>query len=350
MAYEHLQILIPAYKPDEKLNKLIDDLKAAGFMNIVIVDDGGGEPYKDIFTKASAQGATVLTHEVNRGKGAALKTGLSYICKNAPESYVVTADCDGQHRPEDIRKLADAIPSYPDSLLLGSRDKKLMPPRSKAGNTLTCFIFFITNGQWVKDTQTGLRVLPPNTLERFSRIDGDRYEYEMNMLVIARHEKIRITEVGIETIYIDDNASSHFNALRDGMRIYKLLLRQFFRFAGASVVSFAVDYLAAYILRLIFPGQIYIPTYGARLISSVLNYNLNKKLVFRSGGDKWSAVKYFALVVCTIVINSLIIQLFTNLFGNSNGLYMLGKIIADVIMFFVNYLVQKNFIFNKKGE
>lgn len=348
MTYDKLQILIPAYKPDDKLNKLIDDLKAAGLSNIVVVDDGGGAPFREIFVKAASQGATVLTHEVNRGKGAALKTGLNYIYLNTPDSYVVTADADGQHRPEDIKKLADAIPQNPEALLLGSRDKKLMPPRSKAGNTLTCFVFFCTNGQWVKDTQTGLRVLPPNTLERFAHIEGDRYEYEMNMLITARHEKIKIVEITIETIYIDDNASSHFNALKDGMRIYKLLLRQFVAFAGASIISFAVDYLAAWLLRLAFVGQIALPTYGARLISSLVNFFLNKKLVFKSGKDKWAIVKYFALAACVIMIDSLFIKLFTHLFGNSNLLYMLGKAIADVVMFFVNYFVQKKFIFVKK--
>lgn len=345
MNYESLQILIPAYKPDEKLNKLIDDLKAAGFPNIVVVDDGGGETYRPFFEQARQQGATVLVHEVNRGKGAALKTGLKHIASAAPDSHVVTADADGQHRPEDIAKLADAIAQYPDALLLGSRDKKLMPPRSKAGNTLTCFMFWLTNGLWINDTQTGLRVLPPQTLERFSNIDGDRYEYEMNMLIIARRERVPVKEIGIETIYIDDNASSHFNALRDGMRIYKLLFRQFIAYAGSSLVATLVDYLGALLLRMVFPGAVALPTYSARAISSVVNFLMNKNLVFKNEkGNKFAVVKYYLLVAFVAFVSVQIIRLLHMVLGMP---YLLSKIIADVVMFFFNYKVQDKFVFRR---
>ncbi|MBQ3222039.1 MAG: bifunctional glycosyltransferase family 2/GtrA family protein [Clostridia bacterium] len=345
MAYEKLQILIPAYKPDEKLNKLIDDLKAAGFMNIIVVDDGGGEPFRHFFVKAKEQGATVLVHEVNRGKGAALKTGLKHIAKVAPGCHVVTADADGQHRPEDIAKLADAIPSNPDALILGSRDKKLMPPRSKTGNTLTCFVFWLTNGKWINDTQTGLRVLPPKTLARFAEIEGDRYEYEMNMLVVAVREKVAIKEIEIETIYIDDNASSHFNALKDGMRIYKLLFKQFAAYAGSSIASFAVDYLVAIIMRFFFPLSVAVPSYTARAVSSLVNFFLNKNVVFKNEkGNKYAIVKYYLLVVVVAVLSVQLTKLLTNVVGLP---YLVGKAIADVVLFLCNYKVQDKFVFRK---
>lgn len=344
MAYEKLQILIPAYKPDDKLNKLIDDLQAAGFRNIVVVDDGGGDAFRPFFTKAAEQGATVLVHEVNRGKGAALKTGLQYIAKTAPDCHVVTADADGQHRPEDIAKLAKAIEQYPDALLLGSRDKKLMPPRSKAGNTLTCFMFWLTNGLWINDTQTGLRVLPPQALARFAEIEGDRYEYEMNMLIVARRERIPVQEIEIETIYIDDNKSSHFNTLKDGLRIYKLLFRQFFAYAGSGLATYAVDYLLAMLLRIFFPTSVAIPSYSARAVSSFLNYLINRNLVFKSDREnKYAIVKYYALVVFVAIVSVQLIKLF-HLIGMP---YPIAKLIADVIMFFFNYKVQGRFVFRK---
>lgn len=345
MANERMQILIPAYKPDDKLNTLIDDLQDAGYSHIVVVDDGGGDAYAPIFTKARQQGATVLVHEQNRGKGAALKTGIKHIMATAPESYVVTADADGQHRPQDIAKLAEAIAQYPDALLLGSRDKRLMPPRSRTGNTLTCFVFWMTNGLWVKDTQTGLRVLPPNTLEAFSKIEGDRYEYEMNMLVLARHSRIAIHEVPIETVYIDDNASSHFNPIKDGLRIYKLLFAQFLRYAGSSAVATGLDYLVAILLRWVFPASVAIPSYTARAVSSLVNFLMNKNLVFKNEkGNRYALIKYYLLVAVVIFLSVQITRLFTNVLGLP---YLLGKIIADVIMFFVNYKVQGRFVFRK---
>ena len=173
MNYESVAVLIPAYKPDRRLNKLVDKLIAKGFHRIVVIDDGGGAAYADIFRDLSGK-ATVLTHEVNRGKGAGLKTGIREIMKT-PGVGIVTADADGQHTPDDVAKIADALIAHPDALILGSRDKKAMPLRSKAGNTLTCGVFGLLTGMWISDTQTGLRGLPACALEAFSNLEGDRY-------------------------------------------------------------------------------------------------------------------------------------------------------------------------------
>ncbi|MBQ4417263.1 MAG: glycosyltransferase, partial [Butyrivibrio sp.] len=124
-------VVIPSLKPDNRLVSLIADLKEQGFRDIVIVDDGSGESYRRFFDDCASLGCTVLTHETNRGKGAALKTGLAWIVKN-PGAGVVTADADGQHTPADIAKIADALLAHPGSLILGSRDKKAMPARSRA--------------------------------------------------------------------------------------------------------------------------------------------------------------------------------------------------------------------------
>ena len=217
MNYESIAVLIPAYKPDRRLNKLVDELIAKGFHRIVVIDDGGGAAYADIFRDLSGK-ATVLTHEVNRGKGAGLKTGIREIMKT-PNVGVVTADADGQHTPDDVAKIADALIAHPDALILGSRDKKAMPLRSKAGNTLTCGVFGLLTGLWISDTQTGLRGLPACALEAFSNLEGDRYEYEINMLIKANELKMPVEEVSIETIYIDNNSSSHFNGLKDGLNV-----------------------------------------------------------------------------------------------------------------------------------
>ena len=195
MKYDQIAVLIPAYKPDERLITLVDELRAAGFTRIVVIDDGGGQAYRHIFDALDGK-ADVLVHEVNRGKGAGLKTGLEYIRK-WPGVGVVTADCDGQHTPADCRKIADALLAEPDALILGSRDKRQMPPRSKAGNTLTCGVFALLTGLRISDTQTGLRGLPACALERFSRLDGDRYEYEINMLIDASRIPLPVREVTI---------------------------------------------------------------------------------------------------------------------------------------------------------
>lgn len=342
MNYDHIAVLIPAYKPDRRLNQLVDDLLEAGFRNLVVVDDGGGAPYRDIFADLEGK-ACVLTHEVNRGKGAALKTGLAHICQT-PSVAVVTADSDGQHTPDDVKKIADILIEKPEALVLGVRDKSQMPPRSKAGNTLTCGVFGLTTGLWISDTQTGLRGLPASQLEAFSLLEGDRYEYEMNMLIDAAKRKVPVQEVKIETIYIDNNAGSHFNAVKDGMRIYKLLFRQVGAFMGSSLLASAVDYGMFLLLRWLVPEILLVAVAGARVVSSLVNYFVNREVVFKAKTDHGSFLRYYLLVAVIMLLNYLGILLLTSI-GIGD---LIAKIAMDVLLFVVSYRAQNKLVFRKK--
>ena len=328
MKYDQIAVLIPAYKPDKRLITLVNELRATGFTRIVVIDDGGGQAYRHIFDALDGK-ADVLVHEVNRGKGAGLKTGLEYIRK-WPGVGVVTADCDGQHTPADCRKIADALLAEPDALILGSRDKSQMPPRSKVGNTLTCGVFALLTGMRISDTQTGLRGMPACVLERFSKLDGDRYEYEINMLIDASRIPLPVREVTIETIYIDNNSSSHFHAIRDGLRIYGLMFRQAGKFLCSSVLCTLLEYLLYTVM--VYPLHMdgWIGQLIVRVISSPVNYYLNSKMVF----EKKPSGRTFA--------------------ASSGGIWLLetihlppvlSKIIVDCVLFFINYRVQRNRIF-----
>lgn len=342
MNYDSIAVLIPAYKPDERLITLVDDLRAAGFTRLVVIDDGGGAAYQHIFDALSGK-ADVLVHEVNRGKGAGLKTGLTYIRKWKGVG-VVTADCDGQHTPADVAKIADALLAEPDALILGSRDKRQMPPRSKAGNTLTCGVFALLTGLRISDTQTGLRGLPACALERFSQLEGDRYEYEINMLIDASRIPLKVREVTIETIYIDNNSSSHFNAIKDGLRIYRLMFRQAGRFLLSAVLCTVLEYLLYSLLVYnAFPMHLngWIAQLIVRCISSPVNYALNSKMVFERKPSGRTFLAYCALVVGALVASSAGIWLLQTI-----GLPpVLSKLIVDCVLFFVNYRVQRNVIF-----
>lgn len=341
MNYDSVAVLIPAYKPDRRLNKLVDELIEKGFSRIVVIDDGGGAAYADIFRDLSGK-ATVLTHEVNRGKGAGLKTGIREIMKT-PNVSLVTADADGQHTPADVAKIADALIAHPDSLILGSRDKKVMPLRSKAGNTLTCGVFGLLTGLWISDTQTGLRGLPASALEAFSVLDGDRYEYEINMLIKANELKIPVEEVSIETIYIDNNSSSHFNGLKDGLKIYRLMFRQAGRFCLASIISAVVDYVM-FALALYVGGWDAVPAQiAARIISSLLNYSLNSRMVFGRKATARSFIMYYGLAVCILACSCAGLKLLTLVHVPE----LLAKIIVDGALYLVSYRVQRSRIFSK---
>lgn len=180
--------LIPAYEPDRNFPHFVERLAEAGFCP-VIVDDGSGPDFRAVFTGAS-QNAYVLKHGINRGKGAALKTGLTYIRDSVPFlSTIVTVDADGQHRVEDALKVAEASEENPDALILGGRHfTGKVPLRSQLGNTITRFVYRRVSGVPVYDTQTGLRAFPSDMIGRMLSISGERYEYEMNQLCISDGE------------------------------------------------------------------------------------------------------------------------------------------------------------------
>ena len=216
--------LIPAYMPDDKLIAIVRQLYDAGF-EIIIVNDGSSDDCSRVFEESSLY-AKVLCHEKNQGKGKALKTGLEFINSVYEAPYtIVTVDADGQHRIEDVIRVAQASEQDRSCLILGSRKMEgKVPFKSLAGNAITRFVYKLSTGISVYDTQTGLRAFSDKLILRLIDIDGSRYEYEMNMLTALPREGVEIKEVWISTVYIDDNKSSHFNAVKDSFLIYRELL------------------------------------------------------------------------------------------------------------------------------
>jgi len=338
-------VLIPAYKPDERMLGLIEALKQIGFTRLIVIDDGNGERYATLFDRAEAAGAVVLKHPVNRGKGAALKTGLQHILSDAP-CPVVTADADGQHAPEDVKRIADKLAEEPEALVLGVRDKSRMPLRSKLGNTLTCWTLGAVSGLWIDDTQTGLRGLPAGALEDFSRLKGDRYEYEMNMLLAVRQKRMQVEQVVIKTIYIDDNRGSSFRVLRDSVRIYATLLRQLITFLGSSAIAAAIDLATFTVLQILYPSLLMVAVVSSRAASATVNYFINKNLVFRSSCGAKCAVRYITLVVVMMILSYLIIRALTFIHIPS----VLAKIMGDMVLLFFNYGVQRHIVFQGRRK
>ncbi len=239
-------VLIPAYQPDVKLEKLIHQLKEENF-DIIVVNDGSSVESKRIFESISKD-CIVLTHEVNRGKGCALKTGFSYIKNMIPEDYVVvTMDCDGQHQIEDAKKLFAYNQDHLEELVLGSRGfDKDVPLRSQLGNTITRGVFALATGTRVFDTQTGLRSFSNHLIDRMIEIPGERYEYEIQMLLRCAGEGITIHEIPIETIYIDNNSSSHFHPIKDSFKIYKEICK----YSASSIFCFFLNIILYCLLLL----------------------------------------------------------------------------------------------------
>ena len=342
-------LIIPAYKPAKELLALIGQFMENPAFVPVVVDDGSGPEYEGIFA-ALPQGVRLLRHPQNRGKGAALKTAFQYALEQLPEcGLAVTADADGQHRYEDILRVCATAGAHPGALVLGSRKfEGDVPLRSRLGNGITRQVFGVASGVKVYDTQTGLRAFDREGLRRFLEVPGDRYEYEINMLLTAAQSGMPIIEEWIETVYLDDNASSHFNPFRDSLKIYLCI----FKFCASSLLGFAIDYVLALILKGMtssWPAaaSVNFSVIIARLVSATVNFMVNRRVVFNGNESLGKAIaKYAALAGCILVLNLALMHLFTGVLGLP---FALAKIIVEVTLFFVNFVIQGKFVFRKKA-
>ena len=221
-------VVLPSLNPNEKFDRVVDGLREAGFQRILIVDDGSDEQHQEHFRRAEAfPECTVIRHEVNKGKGRALKDGFIAVLKLFPDTEgVITIDGDGQHLTEDIIACGNRMLEEGNKIILGCRDFDLpgVPPRSVAGNKTTSRMFHLY-GITLSDTQTGLRAIPTRFLSRFTAIEGERFEYETNMLLKMKRRGIAFLEQPIATVYEDENLGSHYNAVKDSWRIFKIMVK-----------------------------------------------------------------------------------------------------------------------------
>ena len=331
--------LIPSYEPDYRLKDLVKELVKNNF-DVVVVNDGSNFNYNKIFDSIKSI-SKVLSYSENKGKGYALKYGLKYIKKHYKDYIIVTMDSDGQHSVKDALKLCKYVEKHPNELVIGKRIRNNnVPIRSRMGNSITKSIYYITTGVKVYDTQTGLRCFTDKLIDFVLNIKGNRYEYEMNILLFAPQYNIKITEIEIETIYIDNNSGSHFNTLKDSYRVYKEIIK----FSLSSIISFIIDYLF-YTLFIIFIGNITLSNVFARIISATTNYTINKKIVFNNK-DKVSKtfIEYALLALFILLLNTMLLNIIVKL-----GINMfIAKILVEITLFIFSWLVQKRKIFKKE--
>ncbi len=330
-------ILIPSYEPDDKLIELVNKLKE-NKLDIVVVNDGSGKEYDNIFNKIKKK-SKVISYETNKGKGYALKIGLEYIKETYNEYIVVTMDSDGQHSVKDAIKLSNYAEKHLNELVIGKRIRSEKTPlRSKIGNGITMLVYRLSTGVKVYDTQTGLRAFSNNLMDFMLGVEGNRYEYEMNVLLLAPSNDIKIKEIEIETIYIENNKASHFNTIKDSYRVYKEIIK----YSLSSIVSFFIDYLFFTIFSL-FLNVTYSNIF-ARIISASINFTINKKLVFKSNKKViTSLLEYTLLAITILILNTCLLNLLVYLGLNK----YLSKIIVEVGLSIISFLVQKRMVFRK---
>ena len=360
-----ISVVLPSLDPDEKLIRVVDGLLEHGFTDIILVNDGSKAENLHYFTDLAAQHPeiTLLHHEVNKGKGAALKNAFHWFLENRPGGYgVVTVDGDDQHHPEDTRRCCEHM-MQSGNIVLGCRDfnQEDVPARSSFGNKTTSLIFKIFVGMTISDTQTGLRAIPREQLKVISQIAGERFEYETNMLLAMKRNGMAYDEVKIRTVYIEENKSSHFRAVADSWRIYKLILAHFFKYTLSSIASAVVDvamysWLCALLIHPRTPNQslmLMVAAVGARAVSSVLNFFMNRKLVFQSEEKLGKTfAKYYALAIPQMLLQALLTNGLTALFGgyNSAALRTLIYIVVMAVLFTLSFTIQQRWVFRKKED
>ncbi len=270
-------VLIPAYKPDEKMVELVYELTREGF-GVVVVNDGSPS-YHEPYFQAIAHLAGIVTLPENRGKGAALKAGMEVIRDHHPECEIfITADADGQHSVKDIKRVRDELRTGSRFVLTVRNLRGDIPKRSKLGNRISRVVYTTLTGHYLNDNQSGLRGFSADHIDWMVKVGGDKYDYEMNILYHADKQAIPITTMGIDTIYIDGNKSSHFQTIPDTLRIYKkLFFSAWVTFASVLLTEIMIFELAQ---KLNFDHVVLsVPSVGIQI--AFFNVLLNKFVAFR---------------------------------------------------------------------
>lgn len=332
-------VLVPAYEPDHRLVVLVRLLRAsAPHLTVVVVDDGSGPAFGHLFDEIAAQGCTVLRHPENLGKGAALRTGFAHAVRHHPGEDVVCADCDGQHTLVDVLRVAEQVATTRATVLGVRGFTGVVPLRSRVGNAVTGRLFALATGHRVQDTQTGLRGYPADRLPWLLRVPGERFEYELAVLLRTVRERSPVVEVAISTVYLDENASSHFRPVLDSVRVYVPLLL----FAASSLLAFAVDTVALLLVHAL-TGSLLVSVVAARAVSSVTNFVTNRRVVFSRSDLPWraAAARYFGLALALLGASYLLLAALTG-----TGLPLLvAKIVTEVVLFGSSYAVQHRVVF-----
>jgi len=346
-----MTVMIPAYMPDELLLELVNELKQHSTINILIVDDASGNNFEHIFAQAKELGCTVLKHEKNMGNGKALKTGFQYLIDSKETGVVVTVDAEGEYSVADILKIAEAAETHIDGITLGSRHYKgKVPLKAKIANAFNRAVFSMASGKTVYDMQTGLRGYNVALLPWLCHVVGDGYNYEMNMLLDAVTDNISFFELEINPVFVPrKKRHKHLRKLSDSIKIYLPIIKYSLSSLTAGVVDYVLVIVIDYILKIFFhidaALSLFIAVAVGRVITCLVNYYMNKHLVFskkESTSIRNSFFRYTLLVIGMIITNYFLLLLLTVTLKIP---LEIGKLIADNSLYFPAYWVQRKYVF-----
>ena len=345
-------VVIPSLEPDDKLVPYIHELLSAGIEKIIVVNDGSSEKCNCIFDSIrNIKECHVLTHEANKGKGAAIKSATSFYIENCDGfDGIITVDADGQHSVRDVMRICRTMDENPDSFVLGCREfGEETPSKSLYGNRITSVAMRLFYGISLNDTQTGLRGIPNFMTKQLLDIRGTRYEYELNMLIHAKGHSIPFVIIPIETIYFDNNSGSHYRPIIDSARILVKVLSGLLWFSASAICSSIIDLVVYGMMTKVVLSDLplfwmlLIAFITARAISSAVNFTLNRRLPSSQNKSIADTVpKYYTLVITQMLVSFLFIYqlcLATKLDE------MVIKVIVDCILGLLSYQIQLRWVF-----
>lgn len=338
-------LLIPIYEPTENTVFFINQLAQSVNVPIIIVDDGSGKTYQKLFQRMEHPNIIKISYFDNKGKGYALKFGFSVILDSYPDiTGVVTADSDGQHEIEDIQKMLVAVDRLAgQEFLLGVRDFSYenTPFRSYFGNRMTSGFYYLSSGIHLQDTQTGLRGFSIFSLSELLKIEGNRFEYEINQLLVLPKIGYRMTTIPIKTIYSDGNKGSHFRIFQDSYLVYRPFIRFFFSSISSSLVDIGLFYSIIFFIGNHTMASLLIATVLSRVLSGIFNYQMNRHYVFRKQRARTAFYKYSLLFLLQLILSWLGVSILSVIIQS----LLLCKAVVDILLFFVSFSIQRRIVF-----
>jgi glycosyltransferase involved in cell wall biosynthesis len=227
---EKVAIIIPIYNHGARISDVLWKACGLGFP-VFVVDDGSTDDTAEMLS--SMEGVTVLRHEHNQGKGAALLTGFLAAAKSC--DWALTLDADGQHKPEDAENLLQAVVEGQRPIVVGNRqgmEGAHVPWTSRFGRKFSNFWVWVSGGPLISDSQSGFRLYPlPETLDFDVR--ARRFQFEVEVLVKAHLLGIPVIEAPVQVVYQGEERISHFHPWKDffrnSMTFRRLIFQRIFR-------------------------------------------------------------------------------------------------------------------------
>lgn len=337
-------IFIPTSGPNEHIEPFIQELKMRHFNQIVLMAPEE-ENNRAFFETIRQQEEVEIVHQ--EAEKSSVETGLETIQADYPKGEAtIIADAVGRYSAEDVEIVARALAAAPKELILGVRQytPKQEPKEDSFFNrTLQRLLDFLEK-RTIQETPTSLRALSMEHLKAIVNDPVDALEQSENMLVTAKQLGIPLKPVTIYTESIETEAKSTIDRLIELAHIYQ----EFIKFTASSLFSTVVDLglfaIFVFLLRGLFPfAYIMYSTIIARIVSIIVNYTINNKLVFKRKNEKrGSFIRYVSLAIAEMLASGAIVTFIVNYFIPFETL---TKILVDSALFFVGYLIQRKFVF-----